>query len=110
MKLKTFRLCCALAVGIGGILGMLSASSCNNTTSNGMQEIVTEVKQPNPIRIYHIDQGKYSIQIVDGCEYIVSSSKVDITHKGDCSNPIHKNIIYVHDTIYIDCLTHSQIK
>lgn len=109
MNRKTFKLCCSLAFGIGGILGMLSASSCNPNSSNN-EQIVTEFKQPNSKRIYYIDRSKYSIQVVDGCEYIVSSSKDDITHKGDCPNPIHnvRDTIYMHDTIPV--YYHSQIK
>lgn len=41
------------------------------------------------------------IQIIDGCEYIVSRNAYGnvVSHKGNCSNPIHKQVI--HDTIYV---------
>lgn len=43
-------------------------------------------------------KGNYSIRIIDGCEYIQvenaykSSNNYNytLTHKGNCSNPIHK--------------------
>lgn len=42
-----------------------------------------------------------NIQEIDGCEYYVSHNGYGniITHKGNCKNPIHYNII--HDTIYV---------
>ncbi len=78
-------------IGTFVLLGMLT--SCNDN----VQTRTTDVVQPNPRISYRIDGGTYSVQTVDGCEYIVSSSKTDITHKGDCPNPIHR----IHDTIYI---------
>jgi len=48
-------------------------------------------------------KGKKSIdvQIIDGCEYIVSRNSYGniVSHKGNCNNPIHKQVI--HDTIYV---------
>lgn len=45
----------------------------------------------------------YSIEIIDGCEYIKRyegyNQGYTFSHKGDCKNPIHYNII--HDTIYV---------
>jgi hypothetical protein len=104
MKYKTFIQSCALAIVIS-----LLTEACNSN-SNGTQQVATKIVQPNYKRIYYIDETRYSIQIVDSCEYIVSSSSTVIAHKGNCSNPIHKNVIYVHDTIYLDFLPHSQIK
>lgn len=42
------------------------------------------------------------VQIIDGCEYIVSKNAYGnvVSHKGNCKNPIHKQVI--HDTIYIE--------
>ena len=88
-----YKLYCALALFIG-------VTSCTAPSANE-QQILTEVKQPPTKRIYRIDRADYTIQVVDGCEYIVSIHKTDIAHKGDCSNPIHRmrDTIYIHDTI-----------
>ena len=49
------------------------------------------------------EKGKISshVQIIDGCEYIVSRNSYGnvVSHKGNCNNPIHKQVI--HDTIYL---------
>jgi hypothetical protein len=38
----------------------------------------------------------------DGCDYIINNAGSIITHKGDCTNPIHKcNAVVIHDTIYV---------
>ena len=41
------------------------------------------------------------VQIIDGCEYVVSRNSYGnvVSHKGNCNNPIHKQVI--HDTIYV---------
>jgi hypothetical protein len=48
-------------------------------------------------------KGKIStdVQVIDGCEYIVSRNSYGnvVSHKGNCNNPIHKQVI--HDTIYV---------
>lgn len=49
----------------------------------------------------------YEIVIIDGCEYIymwfgTTSGGGSLTHKGDCHNPIHKQIYHEIDTIYND--------
>src|SRR5574344_400028 len=48
-------------------------------------------------------KGKIStdVQIIDGCEYVVSHNSYGnvVSHKGNCNNPIHKQVI--HDTIYV---------
>lgn len=45
----------------------------------------------------------YSTEIIDGCEYLKRyegyNQGYSFTHKGNCKNPIHYNII--HDTIYV---------
>jgi hypothetical protein len=49
--------------------------------------------------------GEIQIMTYDGCEYIGSfrQSNTDWgTHKGDCSNPIHKeNVVTVYDTVVV---------
>lgn len=74
MKQSTFRISAALTVLIFGLLGIFT-SSCNNTTPAA--------------NVYRIDRTNYSVQIVDGCEYLVSENSAAIAHKGDCKNPIH---------------------
>ena len=40
-------------------------------------------------------------QMEDGCDYLTTNSGTIITHKGTCSNVIHKCVpIVVHDTVY----------
>lgn len=45
------------------------------------------------------------IVVIDGCQYLTrsGSSSYDMTHKGNCNNPIHKcNVI--HDTVYLPAI------
>jgi hypothetical protein len=48
-------------------------------------------------------QTNYSIEIIDGCEYLKRyegyNSGYSFSHKGDCKNPIHYKVI--HDTVYV---------
>ena len=50
-----------------------------------------------------VKESNYSTyQMEDGCDYLTTNSGTIITHKGDCSNPIHKcNAVVIHDTIYV---------
>lgn len=77
MKTKTSILALTKAFFI--LLVMCCLFSCNN----GKGKISTDVR------------------IIDGCEYIVSRNSYGnvVSHKGNCSNPIHKQVI--HDTIYV---------
>jgi hypothetical protein len=42
-------------------------------------------------------QGNYSVVVIDGCEYIecdyglLDQRVYSLTHKGNCSNPIHSH-------------------
>jgi hypothetical protein len=77
MKTKTSILALTKAFFI--LLVMCCLFSCNN----GKGKISTDV------------------QVIDGCEYIVSRNSYGnvVSHKGNCNNPIHKQVI--HDTIYV---------
>lgn len=48
-------------------------------------------------------EDDYRVKIIDGCEYLERyegyQNGYTFTHKGDCKNPIHYQIIY--DTIYV---------
>ena len=51
----------------------------------GMMGSCTELKnRPNGLPI------GYEVVVMDGCEYINETYSNRITHKGNCSNPIHK--------------------
>ncbi|GAB2784803.1 hypothetical protein GCM10027275_31370 [Rhabdobacter roseus] len=67
-----------------GLLILLSVSSC--------------MPRANSLRNSNARIGPYDIAVIDNCEYIVIqragrrdvSGVFSITHKGDCSNPIHR--------------------
>jgi len=50
-----------------------------------------------------VKENRYSThQMDDGCDYLVNLNGDIVTHKGTCSNPIHKcNAVVIHDTIYV---------
>lgn len=43
-----------------------------------------------PDTLYTIERAQYSIQVFDGCQYIVSKYDCSLTHKGNCTNICHK--------------------
>lgn len=76
------------------ILILTVLTSCNlqdAKTDNGNSEISTIEQE-----IKNISVNKLSVIVYDGCEYIIykedkaaNSSYGFMTHKGNCSNPIH---------------------
>ncbi len=69
--------------------------SCNlqdDKTENGNSE-KSSIEQ----EIKNIPENKLSVIVYDGCEYIINKEDKDanssygfMTHKGNCSNPIHQ--------------------
>ena len=43
-----------------------------------------------PDTLYTIERTRYSVQVFDGCQYIVSAKDSSIAHKGNCTNICHK--------------------
>ena len=49
-------------------------------------------------------ESKDELKLIGNCQYVIfENSYGNIgTHKGDCTNPIHKcNAVVIHDTIYV---------
>ena len=71
-------------------------TSCN--LQNDKTEIENSTKSSIEQEIKSIPENKLSVIVYDGCEYIIykedkdaNSSYSFMTHKGNCSNPIHED-------------------
>lgn len=70
--------------------------------------ISCEVKEAIPVGTEESNGGrKFPIAKIGACEYIVSNNAHGnlYSHKGDCNNPIHRNIcdtLVVRDTLYLE--------
>lgn len=73
------------------ILGCLF-SGCRNMSDQEIQEALDAQSQ---IRMNIAKDAIYGIKVIEGCEYFVVDGylrSINLVHKGNCSNPIHKCI------------------
>lgn len=79
MKDQLSIVCNSFLVLVGVFTLAMFVVGCSNPTESEAREVT-------------IDRCVYKILELEGCEYIVSISSKDISHKGDCKNPIHQGL------------------
>ena len=61
----------------------------------GLVIVTSSCKENNdPVILSDGDNYEYSVEVIEGCEYIYRISgtyRGFMAHKGNCKNPIHKN-------------------
>mgnify|MGYP001765929205 CR=1 FL=1 len=64
----------------------LISVNCSTKKSDDYIERVNDIYFTGE-KFYSPTRGYYDVVVMDGCEYIDGQNR--LTHKGNCSNPIH---------------------
>ena len=73
-------------IAVIGAIGFTIHSACQEDNKTEAQREMKEIE----VKHFKTSHRTYEIEVIDGCEYLVNERSHVYTHKGNCTNVVHK--------------------